>query len=458
MVFLLLARFFLGDKEFGAVALVNSVLAFSQVIARLGITTALIQRTEITDDHKNVVFWTSATLSLALSAVFVIIAPQIGNWLNEPLIAHLMFALAPGMVLTLLAATHEALLTKELSFKTLAIRSLLASLVGGFFALLAAVLGWGVWSLVVLNLVTATVNLVIAWYAHPWRPRFTFNTSSFKELFSTGIRVTGIGFVVYVYRHIDNLVLGSLVGISQLGLYYFGKRLLTAILELLGQSVNAVALPSFSLLGEDYDRVQRGLIRLSSIVAAIAFPALVGLATLADSVVLTLFGTKWAAASPILQWLCIGGIPQALTYFASPLLIALNQARAAFKATLVATLAMLSGSIIGAFFGAEGVAIGFTIANAFMFIYYGRIVLKITGLPAKQYLLSIMPPFASAFIMATLVTITDVFIPAFGMGEASTLFISILIGVISYTITLRIVDPSLYRFFVDTGTAFIRKH
>ena len=449
VVFLVLARFFLDDEQFGVVALANTMMVLCQTISRLGISTALIQRAEISDDHRNAAFWSSTGLSVVLAVLFFLFAPRVAEWVNEPELAPVLRALVVGLVFAMLSATHDALLVKDLSFKILAVRTLLASLGAGILAITTAALGWGVWSLVVLHLSMGLIDMVCVWYSHPWRPRLSFDIGSFKDLMVTGLNVSGIGLISYVSNYADKLLLGSLVNVAQLGQYFLAQRILMAVMTLFGRSVTSVALPSFSQLADDLSRVCRGLILSGGIVAATSFPVLLGAAALGEEAIPFLVGEKWATAGKIVRWHCLGGIPQVLLAVAVPVLVAVGHPKKAFQANLVSAVVLLACSALGTRFDAIGVAIAVALGKFVVFFYFGTVIVRVTGLSVRQYVAAIVPPLISATIMAVTVIATGQAGRECGVPPGFVLGGQITVGIVVYIGVLWCIDRSMLQFILQ---------
>ena len=173
LVFLILARL-LGPEAFGLIALATVYLAFLSVFIDQGFSDVIIQREEITDRHLDTAFWTGIFIALLLILVSIFAADVVANIFNEPDLAPIIRVLSISFLLMAVRGTQQAILQRNLQFKPLAIRSLLASLIGGVVGIVFALLNFNVWSLVVQYLTAVAVGVLELWKVSDWRPKLRF--------------------------------------------------------------------------------------------------------------------------------------------------------------------------------------------------------------------------------------------------------------------------------------------
>ncbi len=229
-----------------------------------------------------------------------------------------MSALLPTQGLILV---QEAILRRDMSFRPLAVRNTIASVIGGLLGVVAAFLGLGVWALVIQQLGTALAKLGLLWSVTDWRPRFRFSTSHLRDLlsFSTGSFLTSIG--VFVNNQADGLFVGMFFGPAAIGLYRFAQRMMTQVLalSLAGPSMVSVALPALSRFQSDRAEFTDELRRLVHVAVATSVPLFGILAAVADPL-MQLLGDQWVPAVTAVQLLCVVGAVQALSSLVQPVL------------------------------------------------------------------------------------------------------------------------------------------
>ena len=146
IVFLLLARL-LEPKTFGLVALSSVFFAFMQVFLDQGFSQAIIQRKEVDQEHLDTAFWTNISIALLLLGISVAGAGVIANLFKEPQLTPIIRWLSLSFVFGALNSVQSAILSRQLAFKTLSLRTLVATLAGGLVGIVMAFLGFvfGAW-------------------------------------------------------------------------------------------------------------------------------------------------------------------------------------------------------------------------------------------------------------------------------------------------------------------------
>src|SRR5919106_5479534 len=147
LIFVVLARL-LTAQDFGLVALAAVFVLFAQIIVDQGLGDALIQRRVLTRAHIDTAFWVAVATGMLLTAAGLLLAGPIAAVLEQAELAPILRVLSLTFVMSAMNSIQIALLRRELAFRSLAIRSLVASAGGGAFGVVLASLGFGAWALV----------------------------------------------------------------------------------------------------------------------------------------------------------------------------------------------------------------------------------------------------------------------------------------------------------------------
>ncbi|HSH22200.1 MAG TPA: oligosaccharide flippase family protein, partial [Candidatus Caenarcaniphilales bacterium] len=186
VVFVVLTRL-LDPVDFGLVALAAVFVAFVQILVDQGLGDALVQRRELTRAHIDTAFWVSLTTGAVLAVVGIVLAIPIAAFLGQPALQPLLQVLSLTFVLTALNSVQVALLRRELAFRSLALRTLVAIAGGGAVGITLAYLDFGPWALVGQQLGQAVLAVLVLWRTSPWRPTRQVSRTHFRELFSFGV-------------------------------------------------------------------------------------------------------------------------------------------------------------------------------------------------------------------------------------------------------------------------------
>ena len=267
LVFALLARL-LDPSAFGLVALAGLCTSLVEVFVSQGLGTALIQRRHLEAAHLDTVFWVSLVSGLALGLLTSLLAPVLTSLLAAPGLTPVLRVLSVTLPISALGIVPSAVLSRNMEFERLAIRSICAVVVGGIAGVATAWAGWGVWALVTQWVAGALAGVIALWVATPWRPGWQVTRTHFRELSRVGLALMGNNILWFFSRKGDEAVVGRGLGSTVLGAYSVANRLVATVLDLLASPIQAVAVPAMSRVQSDRQRLANAFVEGTILSAA----------------------------------------------------------------------------------------------------------------------------------------------------------------------------------------------
>lgn len=323
-VFLVLARM-LAPVEFGLFALAYAWISLATIVINSGFEAALVQRPELEDAHVHTVFWFNLLLSLLMVLITMVASPWLANLFSAPDLANLIVVFAPIFLLNSPLLVQRALLRRRFEFKVLATRLLVASLIGNLVALRLATTGFGVWSLVVRELVNAIMAVLLLWSATKWRPRWVFSWHHFKQLYGFGSKMMANNIMHYLFRRSDNLLIGYFLGPTLLGFYSVAYRILELMIQITTRTLVSVSTPLLARLQDDPQRFANAASKLNIAITMFSVPLFIGLGVLAPEIVPLVFGEQWQPSIQIMQLLALIGIAHSQSHLLGSAMVALGR-------------------------------------------------------------------------------------------------------------------------------------
>jgi O-antigen/teichoic acid export membrane protein len=398
IVFSVLTRL-LEPKDFGLVALASVYMAFLQIFIDGSFTQALIQRQELEKEHLNTAFWTNLVIGILLSAIGVMSASSAAEIFAEPKLAPVLQGFSIVFTIASLRGVQQALLERQFAYKAIAVRFLMGTFIGGAIAIVCALRGFGVWSLVIQQLVAELVGVVVLWKASEWRPQWEFSRQHFQDLFGFGINILALNFLGFINNRSDDLLIGYFLGSVALGYYAIAYRILTIMTQLLVNSTNQVALPTFSRLQTEPDRFRHAYYRLTQTTSAIAFPIFFGIFAVAPEIVEVVFGDRWLPSIPVLQVLAFVGLFRSVTYFKGSVFMALGKPSWKLWLNLLSAGLNLIGFFLAVRWGIVAVACAYLARACIVFPIGQKAIGNLIRIPFLEYLRQFITPFLSSLGM-----------------------------------------------------------
>jgi PST family polysaccharide transporter len=381
----ILARL-LTPAEFGVVALSIVLLGLALPLSDLGMAAAVVQRAELTDRHVRTAFTFSAITSMAAAIVVSIAAPLGAVVTRDPQVTAVLRVLAVGVACRGIAAVAEALLHRQLDFRRLFFIESISHVLGyGGVAVTLALLGYGSWSLVWGSLVQ-TIGASVAQLAvvrHSLRP--LVGRRPLADLVRFGFGEATSGWVNYIALNGDNFVVGRWMGVTSLGLYSRAYALMNLPFTYAARVMSSVMFPALAHVQQQPDRMRRGYLLLTEVVATIAAPCLGILAIAAPHLVPSVYGVQWTGAVVPLQILCLAGYFRVLYHLGS--IVAKSAGRVyneLWRQVIYAAL-VISGTLAGSRYGLPGVTVGVGIAILYMFVASTHLAIVTTGTSWRAY-------------------------------------------------------------------------
>lgn len=361
IAFLILARL-LTPEAFGLVAMAGIFVGVAAAIIDFGFGTWVVQRQPLRPQDKDTAFWATLAASFFMAALFVSLAPVMASLAKAPDLTPVLRGLAVVFPLSGLSVVQAALLTRDFRYRSLAIRSLIGTIVGLGAATAAALAGWGVWSLVLQTVVSATVSTAALWLVSPWRPSLRFSRDSFRNAIAFGVGVLGVSLLIPIWDQLDTFLVGAILGTTEAGQYAVGRRTVTAFVGVASGTIAAVSLPVMARLKPELSRLRSTYVRLTSICVAAAALVLVPVAATGPELVQALFGPTWAIAGRVCQLLAIAQIVGTIGWVDRSVLFALGRTRVEFLLVVLAVATVLVAVPVGASFaGVVGAAVAMVI-------------------------------------------------------------------------------------------------
>ncbi len=307
VVMILLARL-LAPVDFGLIGMLMIFIQISQAVVDGGFNLALIQKKETDEEDYSSVFFINLAVSFVLYFILFFTAPFIADFYSQPLLIELVRVLSLVFIFNAFSFVQEAKLTKEIKFKTLMLVNIPSTIFGGLIGVSMAFLGFGVWSIVALQLSTRLAYAIQIWLYSKWKPIFIFNIQRAKVLFSFGGKLFVSRVIGTIYNNVFLIVLGKFYPVSSVGYYQNANNLASVPASTIATVISGVTFSAFSEIQDDNIRLAQGYKRAIQQVFFWITPLYVLATVMAEPLFRFVFTEKWLPAVPYFQILCIVGV------------------------------------------------------------------------------------------------------------------------------------------------------
>jgi len=384
IVKLILARLLLPE-EFGIIGFAVVFTGMIRVLSDMGMSAALIQRKddELKPIDYDTAFWAGIVWGLFLATIITfVVTPIAASFFNEPLLKTIIPVLAITFLLKPLTKIHIVNITRKMDFKRIVIPRNISRITAAVIAIIMALMGYGVWSLVFQRVLTNLFLAVIYWYVIDWRPKMRFSLISFRKIFSFGVYTTGTGVFNYLTGNIDYLLIGKMLGAQQLGVYSLAYNLTYVVRGQIMGVINSVLYPVYSKIQDDANTIKRYYFKVIKYNCIVIYPMMIGLILLAEPLVLIGLGERWSEAVIPIQLMAGAGLVHLLTSSNTILLRGIGKPRLEMIMSIIKTLGVTVPFIILGvlYYGINGAAAGLLAAKTVIFFINNITLKKVVGI------------------------------------------------------------------------------
>jgi O-antigen/teichoic acid export membrane protein len=348
---MILARL-LTPADFGVVTASVTVLQFVQLAFTLGWSAAIVRRREVDDAYLSSIFWVVTGMGTALATVMALGAPFLAGLSGiasaAPYVMVLGLSCIPGAALVV----PHAILQRRLQLPATQVASIISFVAYFVVQVTLALLGAGAWAVVVGMVVQSSAQFAVLLVAARWLPRPVFHRRLIGEDFRLARGLLFNNGLTYGVRNADYVIVGHLLGAAALGSYYVAYVLPQILRLRVTWATGSVVFPVLARSQSDPERTQQVYVHTHLLLAWIGFPAMVGLAVLADPVVRVFFGPQWDAAVTPLRWLALVAMLEFVTYLPPLVAAAHGRVRPLLVTSLVRLVLLVAAiGLAGAAFG-----------------------------------------------------------------------------------------------------------
>jgi O-antigen/teichoic acid export membrane protein len=219
------------------------------------------------------------------------------------------------------------------------------------------------------------------------------------------------GLIDTIYRNVYLLVIGRFFSAADLGYYTRADSFKKMPSQNITDVIQRVSYPALSLLQDDTPRLRRAYQKLIKSAMLITFTLMLGMAAVAEPLILTLIGEQWQPSIIYLQLLCFVGMFYPLQA------INLNMLKVKGRSDLFLNLEIVKKSlavpaiIIGIYLGIEAMLVGMIVNGIIAYYINSYWSGKLIGYSTKQQVKDILPSFTLAAVVSGIVYLVGYLIP-----------------------------------------------
>ncbi len=406
---IVLARI-LAPSEFGLIAMLSVFIAVGSLLMDSGLSSSLIRTSSASQKDYSTVFFFNLAGSVVIYFIVFFLAPFIADFYRQEALTDIIRVYSIVFILNAFYEIQNVRLVKVMNFRTQAIIQVPSVLAGGLLGIIMALNGYGVWSLVWMNILQSLLTTIFHWVYSGWRPAFLFDSVCFKKHFNFGYKMTLSGLLDVIYKNIYVLIIGKYYSATQLGYYSRADSISQLPTGNISSAINKVTYPVFASISEDNVRLKMVYKKLMQQVIFWNTSILVFLTVVGEPLFRFILTEKWLPAVPYFQILCLSGIFYPLHVYNLNILKVKGRSDLFLKLEFLKKALSILGIISVIPFGIYGLLYFQLFFNVITFyinsIYSGELI----NYPVKEQLTDILPEITLSAVTGLICYFFDAFL------------------------------------------------
>ena len=420
----------LAPTDFGVMAILTFFTSVALTIVDSGFSQTLIRKESPTDGEYRSVLGFNVAMSAILYLVLVALAYPLATFYEQPIISDIAPVLFLVLPINSLCVVQTVMFTLEFRFKLLSKIVFLSSFISGVVAVVMALAGCGIWSLVAQRLLMMGIKAVAFWWIRRWRTEERFNMALLRSMAPFSLRLLATDLIAAIYNNVAQLFIGKIYSAHSLGFYSQAQKLKDLPVTSTVQAVQGVTYPALSKISDTNEKFTAGYLRIINLLSFAVFPIMLGFVAVAPEMFMLLLGEKWMPTVPYFEILALSGLFYPLAVVSYNIIKVRSDGRIIVRLEVVKRVIMTAMLAITIPLGIEAVAWGMTAMAAVEFIINLAAAMRYVSVGITSILRELLPQSIVAAMMFVVLYLLNPYLSALSCGVH--LLLDVVIGAISY--------------------------
>lgn len=435
----------LSPKEFGQLGLIIFFVTVLEVLTEGGLSGALIRKPNASKKDYSTIFIFNLVISVFCAIVLILSSRMIASYYNDLELQRPLIIISSVLIINSLQIVQNTKLMADMKYKEKSIYFLFAVSISCILGIASAYNGFGLWSLIIMYISRSFIYTAILWIFERFYFTIIFSKDSFRELYGFGVNTTIASFLNMVFDNIYQLIIGKMLSVNQVGLFYQAKKLQDVSNNVFIYLNQGVFFSSLSKIQQNISFFTKTYYKLFVIVLSI-----IGFTTLliyfyADILIYILFGEKWINSVFYLKFITIASFFYILENFNRVIFKVFNKTRKLLYLDFLKRIIQLVSIFLGLYYSNITILlIGYIITNIAGYLLNCYFSKNIILVGAKKEIIIVL---STIFILIAIVSISVVLKTIFNIEELYSLLLLIFI-IPTYIILLfvfKIITPTLIK-------------
>lgn len=435
-----------APEYFGIFTIIVFVVSIAEMFTDFGLSQAIIQNKKgVTNTQLSTIFYLKLVLSIVAFLLLILSFSTIRLIYYQLTDENFLMILVFGSVIIIKAIKSIllALFDKDLNFSTVSKIDMIGIITYVVVAVFLATYKLYVWNFIFAILLKEIIELAIAFYYNPWKPKFIFDLKSIRQMIQYGSFLQIGNIVAFLERSIIPIT-GFRLSSYSLGLLDWSSKV-AGLSDALFENFGRVGFAGMTKIQDKKDKISLIVNKSNSILNIFSFLFVILVLGYSKEFTILILSEKWIPALPSLYWFVSSLLFYSGSITIAHALLAMGKSK---EVTIFTTPVILMGVVF---------AFLMTIYMGFMGIAFASFVMYFVEFVGYYFLgrkfdldIKLKKPFFDKFLififLGCVVVLLNLIFSSFSL---TTL-------IIKFTVTIAIYGVSLFLFSRDEIKEFIK--
>jgi PST family polysaccharide transporter/teichuronic acid exporter len=441
----ILARL-LDKSDFGLMAIVSMIMGFMGLFSDMGISSAILHRQKISTYEYSSLYWFNFFVNTLLFVFICLVSILVASFYNESRLTVLIPLMGVNLFFTSFGRQYAVVAQKELYFRFISTAEILTSIASIVPAVVLAIYGFGVYSLIYSALFASACSNVCFFV----RFRKTHGISArcklpeVKPFLKIGLYQTGGQILNYFNTQFDVILIGKLLGTDALGIYNLVKNLAMRPAQIINPIITKLSAPVLSKMQSDPEMLKNNYLKIIKILSCINFPVHFLIAILSLPIISVVYDMNDPVMAMMLSVMSFYYMLRSVGNPVGGLVVAKGRTDIEFYWNAGMVIVFPFFVYLGCIHSLSGAVIAQLSIMVLSYVPgWFFMIRKLIGVSLKNYTLQ-MSPFLLYSILASLFTF--LFQKSYSSSSIVILFIGSIFFVMCYVLCIRFFNKETYGF------------
>ena len=301
----------LSPSDFGLIGMISIFISLSNMLVDSGMGASILRKHNVEEIEYSTLFLYNLFISLFIYIVLFISSPYIAAFYDQNQLILIIRILSLNIIINAISRCQYTMMLKNFKYKELSLITIVSNLLAIIIAIIVALSGGGVWSLVALQIFEMFFTTLLSVWTNRYIPSLKFSKKYFKEQFFFGINLFSATTLNTIGENIQSNIIAKFMPLSVTGCFVQAQRMQHVPSLIIRSVLDKVMFPKLAIL-DDKNDFQDSFYKTIQIVSLLSIMLSFYVNLISPDIIPLLLGDKWIMAGHILSLLIFVIIPDGL--------------------------------------------------------------------------------------------------------------------------------------------------